>query len=135
MAEIALAASVIAVLQLVGSCLKLSRKWVGPSELGSADLTNMTTALYGLNGVMKNFQTHLEIHEDDEARLTSLKYLTPALDRCRETLDIVKNFIEGTGLIGKYFVGSKFDRKLKASLKALNGAKELFLLALQADQE
>jgi hypothetical protein len=132
---LSIAASVVAVIQLAGSCLKLSRKWVGPSEFGSSDLTTITTALYGFNGVMKTFQTHLEIHEDDEARLNSLDYLKPALKWCKEALDIVKNFMEHTSFIGKHLIGPKFDRKLKPSLKALDGAKDLFILALHADQQ
>jgi len=70
---LSLAASVIAVIQLAGSCLKVSRKWIGPSEFSSSDLATMTTVLYEFNGAMKTFQTHLEIHEDDEARLSSLE--------------------------------------------------------------
>jgi len=132
---LSLAASVIAVIQLTGSCLKLSRKWIGPSEFGSSDLTAMTMALYGFNGAMKNFQTYLEIHEDDEARLGSLEYLKPALERCEGALNIIKDFMEGGRFIRKYLKGPKFDRNLKSSLKAVDGAKELFMLALHADQQ
>lgn len=132
---LSLAASVIAAIQLAGSCLKLSRKWIGPSEYGSTDLTAMMTSLYGFNGAMKNFQTHMEIHEDDEGRLSSLEFLKPALERCEVALRNIKEFIEGTSFIGKHLIGPKFDRKLKTSLKALDGAKELFVLALHADQQ
>jgi len=135
MAEIGLAASVIAILQLAGACLKLSGKWIGPSEFSSVDLAAVTSSLYGLNGAMKNLQTHLEVYEDDEARLSSLEDLKPALERCKDALSIIKEFMEGSGFIGKHFVGPKFDRKLKASLKALDGGKELFMLALHADQQ
>ena len=61
--------------------------------------------------------------------------LNPALGRCGEALNIIKDFIEGSGFIGKHLIGPKFDRNLKTSLKALSGAKELFMLALQADQQ
>jgi hypothetical protein len=132
---LSLAASVIAVIQLARSCLKLSRKWIGHSGFGSSDLTAMTTALYGFIGVMNAFQTHLGIHEDDKARLRSLEYLKPALGRCKAALDIIKDFMEGSGFIGKHLIGPKFDRKLKTSLKALDEAKELFMLALHADQQ
>lgn len=132
---LSLAASVIAVIQLAGSCLKLSRKFLGPSEFGSSDLTSMTTALYSFNGAVKSFQTHLEIYEDDEARLSSLEYLKPALKQCEEALYIIKDFVEKSGFIGNYIIGPRFDRKLKTFLKALDGAKELFVLALHADQQ
>jgi len=95
----------------------------------------MTTALYAFNGVMKTFQTHLEIHEDDEARLVSLNYLSPVLERCKDALKVVKGFMEGSGHIGKHMITPQFGRKLKLSLKVLDGAKEVFMLAVQADQQ
>ncbi len=110
---LSLAASVIAIIQVAGLCLKLSRKWMGPSEFGSDNLTVMTTTLYGFNGAMKTFQTHLEVHEDDEARLSSLEYLKPALGRCEEALNAIKDFVERSGFIGKHFTGPKLDHKLK----------------------
>jgi hypothetical protein len=109
--------------------------FLGPSEFGPSDLTSITTALYGFNGAVKSFQTHLEIYEDDEARLSSLEYLKPALKQCGEALHIIKNFVEKGGFIGKHVIGPRFDGKLKTSLKALDGAKELFMLALHADQQ
>ena len=132
---LSLATSVIAVIQLAGSCLKLSRKFLGPSEFSSSDLTSIITALYRFNGAVKSFQTHLEIYEDDEARLSSLEYLKPALGRCEEALKVIKDFMDTSGFIGRHFIGPKFDRKLKPSLKALDGAKELFMLALHSDQQ
>lgn len=64
---LSLAASVISVIQLAGSCLKLSRKFLGPSEFGSSHMNSMAIAFYGFNGAVKSFQTHLAIYEDDEA--------------------------------------------------------------------
>ena len=95
----------------------------------------MTTALYEFNGAMKTFQTHLEINEDDEARLGCLEYLKPAFGRCKEALNTVKDFMEHTDFISKHLIGPKFDRKLETSLKGLNGVKELFMLALHVDQQ
>jgi hypothetical protein len=135
MDPLSIAASVIAIIQLAGSCLKLSRKWFGPSEFGSLELTSVTTALYGFNGAMKTFQTHLEIHEHDETRLVSLNYLIPVLERCKDALRVMKEFMEGSGFIGKHLIAPQFDRKLKLSLKVLDGAKEVFMLAVQADQQ
>jgi hypothetical protein len=131
---LSLAASIIAVIQLTGSCLKLSRKFLGPSEFGSSNLAVMENALYGFNGAVKSFQTHLEIYEDDEARLSSLENLKPVLKQCEDALHIIEDFVGQSGFIGKHVVGPRFDRKLKTSLKALNEAKELFMLALHTDQ-
>lgn len=134
MEGLSLAASVIAVIQLAGSCLKLSRKFLGPSEFGSSDLSSMIIDLYGFNGVVKSFQTHLEIYEDDEAQLSSLKYLKPVLEQCQKALGTIEHFVGKSSFIGKHVIGPRFDCKLKASLKALDRAKELFTLAVHADQ-
>jgi hypothetical protein len=131
---LSLAASVIVVIQLTGSCLKLSRKFLGPSEFSSFNLASMANALYGFNGAVKSFQTHLEIYEDDETRLSSLEHLKPVLKQCEEALHIIEDFVGKSGFIGKHVIGPRFDHKLKTSLKALDGAKELFMLALHADQ-
>ena len=84
---------------------------------------------------MKTFQTHLEIHEDDEVRLGSLECLSPVFERCEGALDMVRGFVESGGFIGKHLIGPKFDRKLKASLKALEAVKDLFGFALRADNQ
>jgi hypothetical protein len=94
----------------------------------------MTTALYGFNGAVKSFQTYLEIYEDDEARLSSLETLKPVLKQCEEALHIIEDFVGKGSFIEKHVIGSKFDNRVKTSLKALDGAKELFILALHTDQ-
>jgi hypothetical protein len=134
MDPVSLTASVIAIIQLAGSCLKLSRKFLGPSGFDSSDLNSMTTALYGFNGAVKSFQTHLEIYEDDEARLSSLESLKPVLKQCEDALRIIEAFVGKSSFIGKHVIGPRFDYKLKTSLKALDGAKELFILTLHTDQ-
>jgi hypothetical protein len=98
-------------------------------------MTDMSAKLFEFNGAIRNFQTFLEINEDDEARLRNTDYLKSTLERCEEALNIIKNFIEMSGFMGQHLVGPKFDPKLKASLKALEVAKELFILALHADQQ
>lgn len=129
-----LAASVITLIQLVESCLKLSRKWIGPSRFSSSQLKDITTALYKFNGAIKTFQTHLEINEEDEARLSSLDRLKPALEKSKEALDKIRDFMEQAGIFKKYVIGPAFDRKLEPLLQALDDAKKLFMLALHADQ-
>lgn len=41
--------------------------------------------------------------------------------------------MERSSFVSKDLIGPEFDRKLKLSLKALDGVKDLFMLALQAD--
>lgn len=102
---LSLTASVIAIIQLASSCLKLSRGWIGPTDFGSSDLSTMTIALYEFTGAMKTFQMHIEIHEGDEIRLSSLDYLKAALDRCKGALDTIKGFMDCSSFVVKHLIG------------------------------
>ena len=96
----------------------------------------MKTTLYAFNGVVKTFQTHLEIHADDEARLVSLGYLIPVTKRCSNALNVIEEFMERPRFSGKHLIlGPRFDRKLKLSLGVLDDAKGLFILAIHSDQQ
>lgn len=133
MEVVGLTASIIALGQLTSVCLKLSKKFLGRSEHGKDELKALQTHLYSFNGVLRTFETHAEIHEDDEARLESLQYLEPVLDACKDALECIKDFLENTGFVGKYILGPRFDRQLKPILKVLDSAKEVFTLAVHAD--
>jgi len=132
---LSIAASVIAIIQLAGCCLDLTKRWLGPSEFGSTDLAAIQTTLFGFIKAMESFQAHLEARSGDESRLKSLQLLSPALERCKESLGIVKGFVENSSFIGRYVIAPRFDRKLKTSLKSLEAAKELFGFALHADHQ
>ncbi len=135
MAEIGLAASVIAVVQLASSCLRLCGNRLGPSEIGSSELVAASTALYELHGALQSIQLCLAAgSEEDQGRLRSLDYLRPAVLRCEAALGIVKGFMAKTGFVEKHLGGVMFDRKLKTALVTLEGARDLFVLALNADQ-
>jgi len=135
MEALGVAASLIAVIELTGACLKLSRKWIGSSNFSSSELNMTVTDLYAFNGVIRSFQTHLEICEDDHARLLGLDYLLPVVERCNEALEAIKDYLERSGFIEKHVLAPRFDRKLKLSLRVIGRAKELFMLAVQADQQ
>jgi len=135
MEVLGIAASVIAVVQLTGACLKLSKKWLGPSEFSVSELDMMMADLYAFNGVLRTFQTHLEIHSDDEARILGLNHLTPVLQRCEEALKTIREFMEKTGVMGRHLLAPRFDKKLKLSLQILERAKGLLELAVSADSQ
>ncbi len=135
MEVLGIAASVIAVVQLTGACLKLSKKWLGPSEFTASELNALTADLYTFNGVLRTFQTHLEIHSDDSQRLLSLDHLTPVLQRCEKALESIREFMDKTGVIGRHFMGPRLDRKIKLSLQVLERSKGLLELAVSADQQ
>jgi hypothetical protein len=82
---------------------------------------------------VKSFQTHLKIYEDDKARLSSLEYLKPVLKQYEEALYIIEDFVGKSSFIRKHVIGPRFNYKLKTLLKALDRAKEVFILALHAD--
>ena len=133
MEVLGIAASVIAVVQLTGACLKLSKRWLGPSEFSTSELNTMMADLYTFNGVLQTFQTHVEIYSDDQPRIIGLNHLTPVLLRCEEALKTIRDFMEKGGVIGRHLLAPKFDKKLKLSLQVLERAKGLLEFAVNAD--
>jgi hypothetical protein len=135
MEAIGLVASVIAIVQLSGACLKLSLKPLGPSSYMPERLQTLNTTLYGFNGNIRNLQTLFEIYEDDQARLDTLNHLQEPLMRCREALQLLSSRLQSNGFFAQYIMGSKFDKKFDLCLRVLNDAKELLELSLQCDQK
>lgn len=132
---LSVAASIIAVVQLTTTCLKLGKKYFGPSVYGSASLQAISTTLYGFNGTIRNLQTHFEINEEDQARLDALSHLDAPLKRCKEALEMLEDRLKSVNLIGQYVAGKFFDRKLRKCLQTIDDARTLFALALDADQK
>lgn len=125
---------ILGIISSVTSCLKLAKQHIGPSAMSSTEAESLKKSLYEFLGVMHSFKAHLELHDDDDERLASLEYLTPAVNRSLEALKIVKEYIN-SGRTDKLFRGVKFDKRLKASLKSLDDARQLFSLAVLADQQ
>ena len=82
MEAIGLATSIITVVLLTGSCLKIGSKFLGPSKHNSKHLAHISSDLYNLNGSIVNLQMHYILHEEDEVRLTALSHLEEPLKRC-----------------------------------------------------
>ncbi|KAN0095697.1 hypothetical protein V8E51_016408 [Hyaloscypha variabilis] len=134
MEAIGLVASVIAIVQISGACLKLSLKPLGPSSYKPERLQSLSTTLYGFNGNIRNLQTLLEIYEDDQARLDTLNHLQEPLTKCHEALQLLNSRLQSDGFFAQYIMGSKFDKKFELCLRVLNDAKDLLELSLQCDQ-
>jgi len=132
---ISLAASIVAVVQLTGLCLKLSGKLLGPSKHSSKDLQVISANLYSFNGALRNLQTHFEICEEDEGRLMALAELREPLRDCEKALKTVEEHLQGVKSIGKAISGVRFDSKLKTCMSSLEHSRALFNEALQADQK
>ena len=132
---LSVAASITAVIQLTAVCLKVSKKFLGPSQYSSASLDSILKSLYAFNGTIKNLQTHYEINEDDQARLDALNHLAKPLKSCEEALEIIRERLQNTTFFGHYVVGERFDRKLKNTLQDMEEARKLFEIALHSDQQ
>ena len=138
MEALTITASIIAIVQLTGACLKISKKLtekrIGPSSYNSARLSAINTTLYGFNGTIKNLQTHLEICEEDQARLETLDHLEEPLTRCVDALKVLSLRMESDSFFKQYIIGSRFDKKLDDCLRVLKDATKLLELALLCDQ-
>lgn len=125
------AASIIACIQLTGDLLKR----VGPSDHCKAELNRVLKVVSGFSGAYEGLKVHLEFNEKDEARLSMLQHLEEPLQRSKQALDILEERLQNVGFIGQYIIGSTWDKKFKRCLQRLDDAKELFELAMLADQQ
>ena len=132
---LSVAANIIAVVQLTAVCLKVSKRFLGPSQYSSASLDAISKSLYTFNGTIKNLQTNYEINEDDQARLDALNHLAKPLKRCEDALEIIRERLQNATFLGRYVVGKRFDRKLKNTLQDIEEARKLFEIALHSDQQ
>lgn len=132
MEVLTIAASIIGVVQLTGTCLKLCNRFLGPSK---HSLEEISATLYGFHGAIRNLQTHLEINEEDQTRLDALNYLDRPLANCKEALELLEKRLKNTSFLGQYVVGNLFDKRLKGVLDTLKNSKSVFELTLHADQQ
>jgi hypothetical protein len=118
---------------LTETCLKVGKKFLGPSKHNSTNLNAISQSLYCFNGTLRNLQTHCEINGDDQDRLGTLNHLADPLKRSEDALKIISKRLENVNMLGQYVVGKPFDRELQKSLRALEEARKLFELALHSD--
>ena len=124
-------ASIIACIQLSGSLLKR----IGPSNYSKKDLNNVLISLYAFRGAYEGLRLHLELNGEDEARLSALQHLEQPLSECKRALDKIEKRLRNLNFIGQHVIGSFWDGGMKKCLQRLDEAKELFELALHADQQ
>lgn len=138
MAEaIGLAASIFSLIQATQTCMKMVKRFMGPSEHSSEDLKTMHRSLSDFWGVILVFNVQLnqldEDDEDDSAKLQSLEYLQPVVDNCNDSVQSIKEFMKSRRS-KKFFGGVIFDKRLQKLLKELDNAKEIFKISATADQ-
>ena len=136
MDPISVAGLAIAVTQVIGACLKASRKVLGPSQHRSKVLQEMNTELYSFNAAVANLEAHLKACDDDPARLHALSGLEEPLRISTKTLELIKARLEDATFIGKFrknVLGASFDEKLKGCLRSLQMSRTLFAEVLHMD--
>ena len=133
MDPLSITALVISVVQLTGACLKSSGKFLGSSKHNPKGLQELTVYLYSFNAAVSNLQTHLDVCEEDQARLHALSSIQKPLEKSMESLTLIKTRLEDTKTVGKYLRGVAFDKKLGECLESLDTARKLFDQVLQLD--
>ena len=133
MDPLSVTAFVISVVQLTGACLKISGKFLGSSQHTPKGLEELNVYLYSFNAAVSNLQTHLDVCEEDQARLHALSSIQKPLERSMDSLTLIKTRLEDTAIMGKYLRGVAFDKKLKECLDSLDTARKLFDRVLQLD--
>jgi len=134
MDPLSITGTAIAVIQLTGTCLQLGNKYWGPSQHTPTSLIDLAQELYCFNGAIKSLQTHFEINEQDEARLSTLACLEGPLKNCNSALLLLREQLANTTFAGWNLLGKRFDRKLHKSLEILRKGRGLFEIVLLADQ-
>ena len=123
-------ASVIACIQLSGALA--SR--LGPSSRNKDDLNRILAALCGFRGALEGLKAYMEFNTHDSIRMTAIQHLDRPLQDCKDTLAMVESRLKNANLVGKYVVGTFWDRKLDKCLQKLDEAKSLLDLSMRADQ-
>ncbi|KAK0507966.1 hypothetical protein JMJ35_009855 [Cladonia borealis] len=104
---------------LTSSCIKVCRKYVGPSKYSEKDMKEISEDLWVFNGSLRNLETHYGIYEEDQAGSNAF-----TIDRRTSITSPVK----------KFFIGARFDTAFEKHLKCLKDSRILFHHLLQVDQ-
>ncbi len=137
MDPITLTPLVIGVVQVTGTCLKSISKIVGPSQHSSEGLKDILLELYSFNAAILNLKAHLDLHKEDQDRLHALLELEKPLKRSDEALNLIHNRLQSVTFVRKLqnqVFGSRFDEKLKGSMRSLKVSRALFSEVLLIDQ-
>lgn len=110
---VGITASVIPVMQLTASCLKWSRKFIGPSQYLSGDPKSILVVLDDFNGSIMNLRTHLKVCEEDEARISPLEYLQRPLSDSKRALCLLEDHMKHSRFMRRYVVGNTLGLEIK----------------------
>ncbi len=124
------AASVIACIQLTQSLLRR----LGPSDHHAMDLHRMLRSMTSFLGAYEALKRISEV-DDNKRDLSMTNYVDEPLRECKMVLEYIEDRLRNVNFIGQYVIGSTWDRRFKKCLARLDEAKELFELAVYADQQ
>ena len=119
--------------QLTSSCIKVCRKFVGPSKHNEADTKAISKDLWAFNAALKNLETYYAIYEEDQDESNALPSIKEPLFHCDEALQSIKEHVESKNTPKKFITGARFDTALEKQLKCLNDSKILFQQLLLID--
>ena len=120
--------------ELTSSCIKVCRKYVGPSKYSEKDMKEISEGLWVFNGSLRNLETHYSIYEEDQAGSNALPSIKEPLSRCDEALKSIQKHMESKSPVKKFFAGARFDSAFEKHLKCLKDSRILFHHLLQVDQ-
>lgn len=116
---------------LTSSCIKVCRKYVGPSKYSEKDIKAFSEDLWAFNGSLKNLETHYGIYEEDEAGSMALPSIEDPLSRCNEALQPIQKHVESESRLKQFITGARFDTSFEKHLKCLKDSRILFHELLQ----
>ncbi|CZR57756.1 uncharacterized protein PAC_07645 [Phialocephala subalpina] len=118
----------------------LTELWIllassAPSDYNKPELNRILKVVSVFRGAYEGLRLCLEFNEQDATRLSMLQHLAAPLQDSKDCLDFLEERLRTVGFMGQHIIGTCWDRNLKLRLRRLEDAKELFELALHADQQ
>jgi hypothetical protein len=138
MAELALAASIVTVIQLSGKVIILSSEYIGKVKRSRKEITALTDELTSLHEVLKILRDHFREHSDSLATAVQtlgdengpVQGCNQDLNALMETLELKTSF---RGLIERFKWPFR-EGEIDVIRRRLERHKSLFLLALAVDR-
>ena len=125
---------VLTAVQLTSSCLKVCRKFLGPSKHDRTYIQAIYGDLMAFHGSLKNLETHYRIYEESQARPIALPSIRKPMSDCEKTLESLQKHLESKNFFKRFTTGARFDTVLERHLNSLKNSRNLFQELLQVDQ-
>ena len=120
--------------QLTNSCLKVCRKFLGPSKHDKTYIQAVYGEIMDFNGSLKSLEDHYRIFEESDDRSIKLSSIEKPMSVCEKTLESLQGHLESKGFVRKIINGARLDTVLERHLKCLKNSRNLLHELLQMDQ-